>query len=220
MKQTIVLSLGGSIFYPKRFRHKYIERLGTLLAQYTTTRFIISCGGGALARRRMIAETTNTDKDMAGISAVNENAENIRNILAKYINIHTEVLISLDTLTNIQKHCILGAEKPGRTTDYNATLAAQKVGATKVINFSNISYMYDKNPKTYTDAKPLKRILWNQFFKIIGTKIVPGGNYPFDPVAAKLAQKHAITVQICNGNSLSQVRKAIEGNLIGSIIST
>jgi uridylate kinase len=220
MRQTIVLSLGGSIFYPKRFRTRYIEKLGELLAQYKNTRFVISCGGGYLARKRQLPHMTDTEKHYAGISAVNENAKRVRDILSSYIKIHNTIILKPLEIQKIRTHCIVGAEKPNRTTDYGATLAAVEIGAQKVINLSNIDYMYNKNPKKYKTAKLLKTLSWKEFFEIVGTKIVPGGNYPFDPISAKLAQKNGINVQICNGNSLSQIKKAIEGKEIGSIITT
>jgi uridylate kinase len=218
MKKKIVISLGGSIFYPKQFRSKYIEHLGQLLSKYENTQFLISCGGGHLARERMIPGLSNREKDLAGISAVNENAANIHAILKKHIPLHPKVIVNMSEVKKISNNVIAGAEIPGHTSDYDAITMAYAVKVTKVINLSNIDYMYTKNPKKYKTAKPLKKLSWEKFFEIIGTKIVPGGNYPFDPISAKFAEKHTITVQICNGNSLQQVKKAIEGEDVGSII--
>jgi uridylate kinase len=218
MKQKVVLSLGGSVFYPKQFRYKYIEKLGILLRTFENTQFLISCGGGYNARKRMLPEMTTTEKHLAGIAAVNENAQMIHDILSKYIPVHKDIIIHSEDTQSITKNCIIGADRPGHTSDFNAILVAKIVKAKKLINFSNINYMYDKNPKIYKSARPLKDIAWNTFFKIIGTKVVPGGNYPFDPLAAQVAKENNIVVQICNGNSLIQVKKTLNDEPIGSII--
>ena len=66
---------------------------------------------------------------------------------------------------------------------------ARLLKSKRVINLTNVDYVYNKNPKKFKDAKPIKDLTWKQFKKIIGGKWSPGANVPFDPIASKLAEK-------------------------------
>jgi len=84
---------------------------------------------------------------------------------------------------------------------------------------TNVSYVYDKDPEEYRDAKPLKEISWKNFRKIIGDKWDPGLSLPFDPVASKLAQKLKLKVIILKGTNLKNVDKFLRGKKFeGTII--
>ena len=65
---------------------------------------------------------------------------------------------------------------------------------------SNIDYVYDKDPKKFRDAKKTEKISWNGYRKISGSKWKAGLNLPFDPVAAKEAQKSKIKVIVIGKN--------------------
>ena len=80
-----------------------------------------------------------------------------------------------------------------------------------MINLSNIDWVYDKDPKKYKDAKPIKKLTWDKMKELVGSKWVPGSNIPFDPIAVSLASKLGLTVVITNGQDLKNVEKIIEG---------
>ncbi|MGB2731590.1 MAG: UMP kinase, partial [Microgenomates group bacterium] len=77
---------------------------------------------------------------------------------------------------------------------------------------SNVDYVYDGDPNINVDAKPIKNITWTDFEKLVPTEWSPGINVPFDPVAARLAKKHEITVVIANGEKFDNLNKIIEGD--------
>ena len=58
-----------------------------------------------------------------------------------------------------------------------------------LVNITNISYLYTKNPKIYKNVKIIKKTDWKTMQKIVGEKWDPGMNVPFDPVAVKKAAK-------------------------------
>ena len=58
-----------------------------------------------------------------------------------------------------------------------------------VINLSNVEQVYDKDPKKFPDAKPIKKLTWAGMREIVGDKWSPGMNAPFDPIAAQKAQE-------------------------------
>jgi len=99
--------------------------------------------------------------------------------------------------------------KPGWSTDYDAL--ARGLGATTVINLSDLDYVYSADPRKDRTAKPMKRIDWKAFRKLVGNKWDPGLNAPFDPVASELAARIGLTVKMIRGRSVKDVERAIAG---------
>jgi len=84
---------------------------------------------------------------------------------------------------------------------------------------TNIDQVYDKDPRKYKTVKPLKDLTWNEYRKICGNKWVPGMNLPFDPIAAKYAQKNKIKVVILNGKKIKNLKNYLDGKSFkGTII--
>jgi uridylate kinase len=119
-----------------------------------------------------------------------------------------------------QKQIVIAAGmRPGASTDLRAVQLAKKVGAQKVINLSNIDYVYTKDPQKYKTAEKIKSISWKEFRKIIPTKWNPGLNTPFDPVASKQAQYLKMEVAVIHGDRLNECDKYLEGkNFLGTLI--
>ncbi|HLD21948.1 MAG TPA: UMP kinase, partial [Patescibacteria group bacterium] len=109
--------------------------------------------------------------------------------------------------------------KPGWSTDFDAVQFAIMHDIPRVVNLSNIAYVYDKDPKKFLDAKPIKDITWTEFRKLVGTEWKPGLNMPFDPIASKLAQEHGIEVVIADGTQIENVRAILDNKpFTGTII--
>ena len=101
--------------------------------------------------------------------------------------------------------------RPGWSTDYVATILAERLGAKTVINLSNIKYVYSSDPKKNKDAKKIKEINWHDFRKIVGNKWDPGLNMPFDPVASKHAEELGLKVIIAEGKNIKNLENIFEG---------
>ena len=113
---------------------------------------------------------------------------------------------------------VAGGWKPGWSTDYDAVLLAKKIKADKLINITDVDYVYDKDPKKYKGAKPLSKIKWRDFKKLIGKEWKPGLNLPFDPVAIREAEKSKLVV-IVVGQDLSNLTNLLENkNFRGTTI--
>ena len=122
---------------------------------------------------------------------------------------------------NLKKRILVaGGWKPGWSTDYDAVLLAKNLGAKSVVNLTNVDYVYDRNPKKHSDAKPYTQIVWKEFRKIVGTRWSPGLNAPFDPVAAGAAMRLKMTVLVINGSRLTEIRKYLAGKrFVGTLIN-
>lgn len=226
--KKIVLSLGGSFVSPKA--EADIERTAAIINAYVQwlkrlaeqSLVIVIVGGGNRARVAMAeakqhnSTISNAELDEIGIAASRENARQLQTQCAGT----RAFLFQPDTKLGEEPGLVFGGGwKPGRSTDYCAVQVAISNGVATVTNISNIEHLFTKDPKIFPDAKPLESVSWSELRAIVGDTWVPGLNAPFDPIAAKLAAEHHLTVNIVNGWMLPNVELAIAGKpFIGTVV--
>jgi len=231
MSKISVISLGGSLIIPPSgFKVQFLQDFKKLIVGLikngssfaspaggasSGTRFIIVCGGGATARQyqaaaRAVGQLTADDVDWLGIHATRLNAHLMRAIFREWAH---PVIVKDPTAKRVWREPVLIASgwRPGCSTDYDAVLLARQYGAREIFNLSNIDYVYDSDPRKNPAAKKFTNLTWTEFRKMFGGKWDPGANTPFDPVAARQAQKLNLTVHILNGVKLTEVRHALLG---------
>jgi uridylate kinase len=225
-EKTIVISVGGSLLVPEDINILWIGELKNFLINYIEKgyRFIIITGGGKTARKyqnaaRELAELKNDDLDWLGIHSTRLNAHLIRTIFRKYA--HPQIIKDPTQKISFKEKILVAAGwKPGFSTDFDAVLLAKQFNAKRLINLSNIDYVYDKDPRKFPDAKIITKINWKDFRKIVGNKWDPGLNAPFDPIAAKEAQKIKMEVAVINGKDLKNLDNYInKKEFIGTLIT-
>ena len=109
--------------------------------------------------------------------------------------------------------------RPGHSTDYIAVLLARRFKIKEIVNAGDVPFVYDKDPDIYQNARAFKEISWSDFRRIVGSKWSPGLSTPFDPVAAKLAEKLKIRVFIIKGTEIKNFEKLLLGKKFkGTII--
>lgn len=226
-ESVVVISLGGSLIAPPTgIDTKFLAEFRDLITEKTREgmRFVLICGGGATARAyqaaaREVASLTRDDLDWIGIHATRLNGHLLRTIFRG--RAYSRVIKDPKTAVKVKNPIIVAAGwKPGASTDYDAVLMARLLKASVVINLSNIKTLYDQDPKKYPDARPIRKINWKDFRKIVGNKWDPGANLPFDPVASRLAEKIKLRVIIADGKNLKNLRdilanRPFEGSVIG-----
>ncbi len=210
--RSVVISLGGSVIAPDRLDTGFLKRLKVLIGEYSKkNRFVIICGGGKLARNlqkraKRFKKVTNGELDWLGIYATRINALSIKNVF----NVKEKVITNPNEKLSFKENVLVAAGwKPGCSTDYDAVLLAKNVNADMVINMTNVDYVYDKDPKL-KGAKPIKKITWKGLRKIVGNKWRPGLNMPFDPIAAKEAERAKIKVAVI-GKDLGNLKNVLDG---------
>jgi uridylate kinase len=213
--KTIVMSLGGSVIVPDKVDVNFLKIFKKIIGKYTSNgyRFVIICGGGRLARDYQkaasgICKQSNEYLDWLGIHATKMNAWFMKSVFGK----DAEKFIVDDPTNKVKftrKILIAGGWKPGWSTDYDAILLAKNFGAKIVINMSNIDYVYDRDPKKNKNAKKIKSICWKHYRQISGSKWKAGLNKPFDPIAAKEAEKSKLKVFII-GRNLKNFEKLLQ----------
>lgn len=225
-KKLFVISLGGSLIVPDEVDSAYLKKFRKLIVNQAKSgkKFIISPGGGKTCRKyqsalKQIISVSNDDLDLIGLNTNRFHSVLLQLIFKEY----AEKNIAYDPNTELtfKKSILIGAGgwKPGRSSDdYSVRLSSIYKSGT-VINLSNIDYVYDKDPRKYKNAKKIENISWSDFRKLIGNKWDPGKNVPFDPTAAKLAQKLKLKVIIANGKNLKNLENILsEKKFIGTII--
>jgi uridylate kinase len=226
---TYIISLGGSLIAPPTgLNHQFLKKFRSFildnLKSDSHSRFFIVTGGGSIARRYIAATddilpATADDCDWLGIHATRLNAHLLRTILRDVA--YPEIIVHPDKELDFKtkKVIIAGGYHPGFSTDTVAVLLAKKYGATKILNLSNIDYVYDKDPYKYKTARPRTEISWLDFTKLVGHKWQPGLNTPFDPVASKMARAAGLEVAVISGRNLKTAQDFFQGRkFIGTLI--
>ncbi|OGZ78796.1 MAG: hypothetical protein A2528_00745 [Candidatus Staskawiczbacteria bacterium RIFOXYD2_FULL_37_9] len=222
-KETIIISLGGSLVAPgeidigflKNFKH-------SLLKYFSKNKFFILVGGGKIARnyQKALLEfgAKENDRDWIGINITKLNAEIIKQMFLG--NAYPKIIADPNEKIKTNKDVVVGAGwKPGWSTDYDAVLTAKNNNVKTIINLTNIDYVYDKNPDEFADAKPIEKIDWKSFERIVGNEWKPGLSMPFDPKASKLAARLKLKVIMINGKNLECLEDFLNGKeFVGTII--
>lgn len=225
MEETIIISLGGSLIVPDNIDIEFLKSFKTLILLHVAKgkKFVIITGGGKINKRyndvaREISNPSDIDLDWVGIAALKLNAELLRVIFAEYAN--TKVIDNLSNDFHFEKSIVIGsAFEPGHSSDYDAILAAKNLGAKKMINLSNIDYVYDSDPKKNPNAKKIEQISWTDYRKIIPKEWTSRLNSPFDPTASEMAEKEGIEVVIMNGKPIDNLAKCLKGEkFLGTVI--
>lgn len=226
-QNILVLSVGGSIVVPNgEINVAFLKGFKKTLAAQAKKgwKFVIVVGGGGTCRTyqraaKEVTRVTPEDLDWLGIHATRLNGHLIRTI---FRDIAHPVMYKDPTRvpTRFKEPVLVAAGwKPGWSTDYVATRVAKRIGASMVLNLSNVDTLYDKDPNKHKDATPICEIGWKDFRKMVGDTWDPGMNVPFDPVASRLAHNAGIQAVLLNGTNLKNIDALLDGkNFIGTVI--
>lgn len=188
-------------------------------------RFVIITGGGRTARNYQqaagkVSKLEGNDLDWLGIHATRLNGHLLRTIFRDIA--HPVMVTNPDDVQDVPKSAkliVASGYRPGASTDLRAVQIASHVGAESVINLSNIDYAYTKDPNKYKGAEKIKEASWTDFRALLPADWDPGLNSPFDPVAAREAERLGIEVAIINGSKLGEVKKYLEGKkFMGTVV--
>ncbi len=210
------MSVGGSLIVPDQIDVQFVSNLKSFIESEKDKRFVIIAGGGRTARRYQEAANSVTkldpeDLDWIGIHATRLNGHLLRTILKEVA--HPVMITNPDDIQDVPKTTsviIAAGYRPGSSTDLRAVQIAKLIGAHKVVNLSNIDYVYTADPKTDPEAQPITDITWPEFRKMIPSEWDPGLSSPFDPIAAKEAEAHNIEVACINGAHLDELQKYLD----------
>jgi uridylate kinase len=229
-RKRIIISVGGSLVVPNGgIATEFLNQLNIFiraqLAKNSKRQFFLVIGGGATARQYIDAgrdvvghELTHEDCDWLGIHSTRLNAHLVRTVFQDIA--HPYILKHYDIIRKVSEPVVVAAGwKPGWSTDYDAILLCEDYNVDMVINLSNVKQLYDKDPNKSQDAKPINKISWGDYRKMVGDEWSPGMHTPFDPVAARKAQELGVKVVVMSGSDLKNVENYIAGKeFVGTVI--
>jgi len=225
-KETIIISLGGSLIIPDEIDINFLKDFKELIISQIKIgkKFVVVTGGGRICRKyqevaKEISSPSSDDLDWIGIASLRLNAQLLRVIFRDYT--HPKIIKDPAEHIDFDMPIIIGsANQPGHSTDWDAVVLAKNVSAKKVINLSNTDYVYDSDPKKNPDAKKIEKISWAEYRKLIPEDWNPGLNSPFDPIASKMAEEEGIEVAIMNGKPINNLANYLNGEkFLGTVIS-
>ena len=114
---------------------------------------------------------------------------------------------------------VIGGLQPGQSTNAVAALISELIDAETFVNLTDVPGVYTKDPKRFKDAELLHVVSTDKLEKIISSKGFTAGQYElFDPIALRIIQRAKIKTIITSGLNPDNLRKAIQGEKIGTRI--
>ncbi|NRB76472.1 MAG: UMP kinase [Verrucomicrobiales bacterium] len=104
-----------------------------------------------------------------------------------------------------------GTGNPFFTTDTTAALRASELGADIIFKATNVDGVYDKDPRQHDDATRFDTITYNEALSR-NLKVMDG-------TAFTLCQDNNIPIVVFNMNEGDNIRRALSGEDIGTIVS-
>lgn len=224
-KETIVISLGGSIIVPGGVDTNFIIKFKNLILKWVVEgkKFYIITGGGKICRNyndslRNVVSPSNEDLDWLGIAATRLNAEFIRICFENQA--YEKVIMSPESIPETDKPIVIGGGwKPGNSSDLAAVYVAKSTKSSKVINLSSVDFVYDSDPKVNGDAKKFENLSWGEYRSFISSEWDPGMNLPFDPIASKEAEELGLELAFISGHNLDSLDSYLKGDkFVGTTI--
>ena len=225
-KRIIVISLGGSLIVPDKVNAWFLGKFRKVIKRNANKyKFIIVCGGGSVARKYISAlEESGANpklQSLAGISATRMNAR----FMSYFFGLNPERGIP-HRMKEIKKYlkrqdvvfCGALEYKPNQTSDSTSAEIAEKFNS-DFINLTDVSGLYDKNPKKFKDAKFIPEISWGKFNSIANKmKFIPGQHFVLDQTASGIIMKKRIKTYIL-GKNLNNLDALLKGKkFMGSVI--
>lgn len=205
----LVISLGGSIFSAEE---KNLMNFIEIMREKKN--YAIVVGGGKIARdrisllREMKASEYHLDK--MGIQATRLNALTVSLALGNAMDIPKSIDEALEYLELYGK-VVMGGTEPGHTTDAVSLLLAEAYGAKRVVNVTDIDYIYDKNPKL-KGARRYSSISFEDILDLLNQEARNAGqNFPMDILSINIARRSGIEIDVVSFRNAENLKKALEG---------
>ena len=211
----VVISMGGSILASPSPNVEIIKDFAKLLLSQKDEGHNIKVvvGGGKLAREYILAagELGSDGKlsDRVGIAATRMNAM----LLCAALGEHAREEIPQDTEIDCEsrKILVMGGVKPGQTTDAVAAELAARCNADLLLIGTNVSGVYDSDPKLNPNAKKIASMNTSELLGIVGEAHTPGMKAVIDPVAAVKIHESGVRTVVVDGRNIKNIKNAIEG---------
>jgi len=221
--KKIVLRIGGSVLGSPpqaKLLKGYIEVIAEARRAGHSIGIVI--GGGPVARAYIATAKElllpREVQDMIAIDASRLNAK----LVAMKLGVKRVSTTTQGMMIELEKDGIgvMGGLRPGITTDTVAAILGDAWHSDLLVKASDQDGIYTADPRTEKEAKLLHNMSYQELVRILGgTHHRPGIHSIVDPVAAKFIAKHKLALVVTNGFFPSNVRKALLGERVGTLVS-
>ncbi len=211
-----VLKIGGSVVLEPGF----MESISSVVKSLKRMPLGIVVGGGATNQKYVdIARPMGVNDfylDLIGISVSRLNAL----LLATTLDMSTHIPESVEEAADLMQYdpVIIGGTVPGHTTNAVAALLAEATGA-RLVNATNVSGIYDKDPNKSKNAKRIKTLSYSKLVAMAAEndKRQARSHFVFDLLAAKILARSKTEAHVIKGTP-SEIRKACFGKAHGGTV--
>jgi len=219
MKKDIVLKVGGSILYDhllninfdlfKRIKKWYWDN------KESYNHIVLVTGGGGLSRN-IESKVSENIKDINGIHGIAMSiTQTNATILAAYLedkDIYVPKTLgdAYEYLNyNPKGNMVSGGLKVGWSTDMDAAVFADTIHTERVYKISNVDFIYDKDPKEFFDATPIRDMTWAEYFQMFEIvpeqDLIPNAHIPVDAKCSIFCEKKRISFHVTGGKLLYEI---------------
>lgn len=201
--RRIVIKLSGKVFSGENGSEikKYASMLAGISSSSSSSakvQPVVVAGGGKVARHYIgIARGFGLDEaslDIMGIEVSRLNAKLL--IAALGEKAHPAVPEDLEQVTEAAaggKIVVAGGLHPGQSTNATSALIAEKVGAARFVNATDVDGIYDSDPRKNKNARRYPEITTKQCRDLLGGENSMAGGYDLmDIVALKVIERSRI----------------------------
>lgn len=183
-------------------------------------------GAGNFWRGRYGKEMERTTSDYMGMIATTMNALALQDALearGMYTRVQTaiemrevaEPYIKRKATKHLEKGRVVifacGSGNPFFTTDTAAALRAAEIEADVILLAKNVDGVYDKDPNKFADAK--------KYDKLTYMEVIEQGLQVMDTTATTLCMDNNIPILVFGISEEGNIKKVMEGQKIGTIVS-
>ena len=223
---NIVVKIGGHLISTKDgINTDLFKKYSRLLSEiYDGGRWCIVIGGGEEARRYVDAARdmgiNESICDLIAVKVTRINALLLASLLGeKAVQRIPESLEELIQYSSKGRIIVMGGLQPGQSTIAVSALAAEAINADKLIVATDVDGIYTDDPKLNPEARLLEEVTLSRLMKIVEKTSHRAGEYKLiDMVAYKILSRSSIQTIYLNGKDPENVRKAIMGEKIGTLI--
>ena len=215
----VVVSIGGSVLITGDGDREYLAGLSELLKRVgRSVPLVVTVGGGRTARDYIAIGRdlglTEVELDEIGIEVTRLHAR----LLAARIGPPTPaqppttVREAVD-LMHRASPVVLGGTEPGHPTDGVAALIAVRLRAARLVNATNVTGVYDRDPRKFPGARRIARLSWPEFRALVASETdgTAGQSFLFDRLGADSLSRSGIPLSVVHGRDLANLEAAILG---------
>ena len=223
----IAVKLGGFSF-PLELDVEEIKKYGGLFSELKRkgNQLIVVTGGGQNARKYIEAArklgASEAICDQIGILVTRLNARLLITSMGDdaYPKV-PETIEDLRLYFESGKVIVMGGLQPGHSTNAVTALAAESIGASVLVNLTNVDGVYTADPKKDPKAKKFDEISTDKLLSLISGEEMTAGSYELlDPVSVRIIERSHIPTWIVSGEDPENILKILKGKHVGTKITS